>query len=58
MYAGLPPSRMSVPRPAMLVEMVTAAGRRLRDDLGLALRRLGLGVEHLQWSGGEGARAE
>ena len=36
--SGLPPSRMSVPRPAMLVAMVTAptvAG--LRDDFRLAL---------------------
>lgn len=29
MYSGLPPSRMSVPRPAMLVEMVTAPLRPL-----------------------------
>lgn len=29
MYSGLPPSRMSVPRPAMLVEMVTALTRPL-----------------------------
>lgn len=29
MYSGLPPRRMSVPRPAMLVEMVTEPRRPL-----------------------------
>ena len=42
----LPPSTMSVPRPAMLVAMVTAPGRPgLRDDVRLAL--VLLGVQHL-----------
>ena len=42
----LPPSTMSVPRPAMLVAMVTVAGPAgLRDDVRLAL--VLLGVEHL-----------
>ncbi len=44
--SGLPPSMMSVPRPAMLVATVTAPGvPGLRDDRGLAL--VLLGVEHL-----------
>ena len=46
--SGLPPRMMSVPRPAMLVAIVTApmpAG--LGDDLGLAGRVVRLGVEHL-----------
>jgi hypothetical protein len=34
----LPPSWMSVPRPAMLVAMVTAPGAGLRDDMRLAAR--------------------
>jgi hypothetical protein len=45
-FSTLPPSTMSVPRPAMLVAMVIIFGPAgLRDDLGL----LGvlLGVEHL-----------
>ena len=46
MNSGLPPRMMSVPRPAMLVAIVTAAlAAGLRDDLGLAL--VVLGVEHL-----------
>ena len=48
-YSALPPSMISVPRPAMFVAMVTAprlAG--LRDDLGLSLVMLGVqhGVRH------------
>ncbi len=44
--SGLPPSRMSVPRPAMLVAMVTRAlATGLRHDLGLAL--VVLRVQHL-----------
>lgn len=37
MYSGLPPSRMSVPRPAMLVEMVTP---RSRPDCATGMRPL------------------
>ena len=45
MNSALPPSRMSVPRPAMLVAMVTMPERPgLRDVFGLALMLLG--VEH------------
>src|SRR3546814_2455015 len=40
-----PPSTMSVPRPAMLVAMVTAPGRPAWDDGGFAF--VLLGVEHL-----------
>ncbi len=44
--SGLPPSKMSVPRPAMLVETVTAPLRPgLGDHFGFAL--VLLGVEHL-----------
>jgi hypothetical protein len=44
--SGLPPSTMSVPRPAMLVAMVTwARASRLLDDLRLA--RVLLGVQHV-----------
>ena len=43
MNSGLPPSRMSVPRPAMLVETVTAPLRPgLRHDGGFALVILGV----------------
>ena len=46
MNSGLPPSMMSVPRPAMLVAMVTAPlPPGLGHDLGLAL--VVLGVQHL-----------
>jgi hypothetical protein len=41
----LPPSWMSVPRPAMLVAMVTAPGWPPRHDLRLA--RVLAGVEHV-----------
>ncbi len=51
MNSGLPPSTMSVPRPAMLVEIVTALKpARLRDDLGLAL--MILRVEHVMLDAG------
>ena len=45
MCSALPPSRMSVPRPAMLVAIVTAAWRPgLGDDLGFL--RVVLRVQH------------
>ena len=37
MYSGLPPSRMSVPRPAMLVEMVTEPFRPLCATISASL---------------------
>ena len=37
MYSGLPPSRMSVPRPAMLVEMVTEPLRPLCATISASL---------------------
>ena len=44
--SGLPPSWMSVPRPAMLVAMVTPPKRPgLRDDVGFLL--VVAGVQHL-----------
>ena len=43
MNSGLPPRMMSVPRPAMLVAIVTAPlPARLGHDLGLALVVLGV----------------
>ena len=45
-FSTLPPSTMSVPRPAMLVAIViTLRATGLRDDLGLLL--VLLGVQHL-----------
>ena len=44
--SGLPPKRISVPRPAMLVAMVTAAfAAGLRDNFSLFFMELG--IEHV-----------
>jgi hypothetical protein len=44
--SALPPSWMSVPRPAMLVAMVTAPGTPAWDDVGFLL--VIAGVEHIE----------
>ena len=55
-FSTLPPSTMSVPRPAMLVAMVIIFGPAgLRHDLGFA--RVLLGVEHLVRQVGLGQQA-
>jgi hypothetical protein len=45
LFSILPPSTMSVPRPAMLVAMVTIPGGRPAHDF--RLTRMLLGVQHL-----------